>query len=177
MSNIDIEYTKAISFCIMYLLLTVLVLMSTVNNLSAKKPGLCDRREGSRCYWWHKNDRKNWADARATCKSEGGDLATIDTAVEHNFLVSLLLVSIICLYVNLFRMLSLSLLQFGLGGLPRRYPSTAQNFLNSMRFLELFLKIFRLAPTPGGLAPTPTVNPGTAPVLVTFVSSFCQRYL
>ena len=48
------------------------------------------------------------------------------------------------------------------GALPAR-PPPAQNFLNFMHFFGNFGQICMLAPPPGGLAPPPTGNPGSAP--------------
>ena len=41
-------------------------------------------------------------------------------------------------------------------------PPTAQNVLNFMQFFHKFMQNHMLAP-PGGLAPPPTGNPGSAP--------------
>ena len=49
-------------------------------------------------------------------------------------------------------------------GRSRRAPSpTVQNFLNFMQFFGKFGKIIGRHPLPGGLAPPPTENPGSAP--------------
>ena len=56
-------------------------------------------------------------------------------------------------------------------GIFRRIPSggfrggarPAQNFLNFMQFFAKFGKIICWRPPPGGLAPPPTGNPGSAP--------------
>ena len=49
------------------------------------------------------------------------------------------------------------------GGAPAAPPPTTQNFLNFMQFFGNFLHYHRLVPPPGGLAPPPTGNPGSAP--------------
>ena len=60
------------------------------------------------------------------------------------------------------------------GGAPGVCPPTVQNFLNFMQFFRNFGKIIGRHPLPEGLAPPPTENPGSAPVLVsTYV--VCER--
>ena len=55
-----------------------------------------------------------------------------------------------------------------LGGHPARAPPTAQNFLNFMQFFAKFGKITCWRP-PGGLAPPPMGNPGSAPEHFCFI--------
>ena len=52
---------------------------------------------------------------------------------------------------------------------PRGAPPTDQNFLNFMQFLGKIWQICMLEPTPGGMAPPPTGNPGSAPGLFSYV--------
>ena len=52
------------------------------------------------------------------------------------------------------------------GALPVRAPPMVHNFLNFMQFFGKFGKIIGWHPLPGGLAPPPTENPGSAPETV-----------
>ena len=54
---------------------------------------------------------------------------------------------------------------------------TGQNFLNFMQFFGKIWQICMLAPSPGGLAPPPTRNPGSAPDnnLVIKAVRFCSH--
>ena len=50
----------------------------------------------------------------------------------------------------------------------RHTPPMVQNFLNFMQFFGKFGKIIGRQPLPGGLAPPPTENPGSAPVYCSY---------
>ena len=57
------------------------------------------------------------------------------------------------------------------GAHPAHTPPTAQNFLNFMQFFAKFGKIICWHP-PGGLAPPPMGNPGSAPGDVNVVKNY-----